>query len=185
VLTQIDNVLQNVFVVLLLAQFTAFLKLFFDGTIVSMSFSAFLFGFTLIYYYLLINRPLITPGKFPDESHEQELINLERWYNTYKHPLTMSNHIRSVPKVTKQQNQPQNQPQQTHEDDAEVRFSEDWFRQLLLNKLEGRDRSIPYLTTDEYKEIYEEVSFRRAERENELRKQQKMALIRQPLSRHE
>ena len=158
------------------------MKLFFDGTLISMSFSAFLFGFTLIFYYVLVNRPIITAGKFPDETQEQDIVNLEKWFNTYKHPLAMSNHIRSVPKLTQRAQQTSNP---TADETPDLDFGEQWFREVVLKKLENKERKAHFLTGTELEELYEEVTFRRVEQEQARKKHSKLRLIRQPLSRHE
>lgn len=95
---QIDVVLLNVIKVLMIAQGASLLKQMFDGTYISISFSAMNFCGTLFYFFTLSNRPIITPTKFPDEPRTINAQSIEKWFNNYKHPLCVTDRIRSVPK---------------------------------------------------------------------------------------
>lgn len=44
-------------------------------------------GFTGIFYYYLTNRPLITADKFPEDFENLDGVMLNKWWDSYTHPL--------------------------------------------------------------------------------------------------
>lgn len=81
-------------ILLIIAQFTFFVKQIFEGTIWSMIYGLMLTVGTSIIQYFLIKKPLISPEKFPDESWPEDNQRFWEevkvaWLNFYKHPLTV------------------------------------------------------------------------------------------------
>ena len=50
-------------------------------------------GFTLVFLFILSTTPLINPEKFFDEKGEVTSQNIIKWWDSYKHPLTVKSSI--------------------------------------------------------------------------------------------
>ena len=80
-------------VVLLLAQGIVTLRTLLEGAFLPLAFMVVLLGFTLTFFFVLSITPIINPEKFLDDRHELTPEVLSKWWDSYKHPLSVKSSI--------------------------------------------------------------------------------------------
>lgn len=89
ILMQTHHATERVMVGLIISQASVFFKQLFIGNFWSISYVFVMTGFTSAFFYILNKRPLITPDKFPDGEEKLDTANLQKWWNSFSHPMTV------------------------------------------------------------------------------------------------
>ena len=87
----------------LISQSILTLRTLLEGAFVPLAFMVVLFSLSIVFYFVLAITPIINPEKFLDDKHELTPEVLSKWWDHYKHPLTVKSSI------TKKQNNEINQ----------------------------------------------------------------------------
>lgn len=66
----------------------------------------FLLGFTITFFFVLAITPIINPEKFLDDRHELTPEVLSKWWDNYKHPLSVKSSITKLQSVEVNQCKP-------------------------------------------------------------------------------
>ena len=72
---------------ILLLQISTLFRQIVVGQFWSSLFVASMMGFTGVFFYYLANRPLITADKFPEDFEDLDGVMLNKWWDSYTHPL--------------------------------------------------------------------------------------------------
>lgn len=99
-------------IVIIISQSILTLRTVLEGAFVPMIFMGFLLFFTVSFFIVLKITKMIDPAKFLDDRHELSPKIISRWWDLYKHPLTVKSSI------TKQQG-------------AEISNCKTWLTQLF------------------------------------------------------
>ena len=70
-----------------------------EAAFLPLAFMVVLFSFTLIFFFVLTITPIINPEKFLDDKHELTPEVLSKWWDSYKHPLSVKSSITKLQSV--------------------------------------------------------------------------------------
>lgn len=86
-------------VCLILSQGIVTLRTLLEGAFLPLAFMVVLLGFTITFFFVLAITPIINPEKFLDDRHELTSEVLSKWWDNYKHPLSVKSSITKLQSV--------------------------------------------------------------------------------------
>lgn len=96
---KIETALQYIIIILILSQALVTLRTLLEGAFVPLIFMLVLLGFTITFFFVLAITPIINPEKFLDDRHELTPEVLSKWWDSYKHPLSVKSSITKLQSV--------------------------------------------------------------------------------------
>lgn len=86
-------------VCIIISQVILTLRTIFEGAWVPLTFMIVMLGVTIGFYIVLSITKMIHPEKFLDDRHDLNPRVVSRWWDLYKHPLTVKSSITKVQNV--------------------------------------------------------------------------------------